>query len=177
MARKADGGMFVPEAEQPYKIPDNWRWVKLAYPTTIIMGQSPEGDATTNDNSFLPLIGGAADMGELYPNATRYTKQPTKISRADDVILCVRATLGRPIYSDGNYCLGRGVAAIRPVLGTNKFYRYLLICFEQYLIDMLPGQHLRKAAILYRAFTGELTEQWRKHNGISLDSLEKATLS
>ena len=35
---------------------------------------------------------------------------------------------------------------------------------------VLDGYELRKAAILHRAFTGELTEQWRKDNGISLDS-------
>ena len=52
-------------------------------------------------------------MGEELPNISRYTSEPTKLSKRDDVIVCIRATLGRPIFSDGIYCLGRGVAGIR----------------------------------------------------------------
>ena len=34
---------------------------------------------------------------------------------------------------------------------------------------VLDGYELRKAAILYRAFTGELTAEWRKNKGLRLD--------
>lgn len=34
----------------------------------------------------------------------------------------------------------------------------------------------RKSAILYQAFTGELTTKWREQNGVSLDSWEETTL-
>ena len=34
----------------------------------------------------------------------------------------------------------------------------------------------RKAAILHKAFTGELTSKWREENGVSLDSWEETTL-
>ena len=78
-------------------------------------------------------------MGELLPIVTRYTKVPTKLSQADDVIICVRATLGRPIYSDGEYCLGRGVAAIRSNILTKEFIRYYLLRNEQYLYDNAAG--------------------------------------
>lgn len=212
---------LVPDWEQPYKLPENWCWVTLANVSEIIMGQSPSGIDTTDDNSYLPLIGGAADMGALYPDATRYTKVPTKISTEKDIILCIRATLGKPIYSNGKYCLGRGVAAIRPIIGTREFYRYFFLNFEQYLYDNATGTtfaqvnsltlqgmpfplpplaeqqrivdrieslfskldeakeksqavvdsfETRKAAILHKAFTGELTAQWRNKHGVSLKS-------
>lgn len=207
--------------EQPYQVPENWVWITLEYVAQIIMGQSPVGDATTDDNSYTPLIGGAADMGVLYPAATRYTKVPTKVSTAQDIIICIRATLGRPIFSDGEYCLGRGVAAVRPHLGTKAFFRYFFLNFEQYLYDCATGttfaqvssqtlqkmpfplpplaeqqriaeqiEHLfskldeakekaqavvdgfetRKATILHKAFTGELTAQWRRIHSIPLQS-------
>ena len=35
---------------------------------------------------------------------------------------------------------------------------------------VVEGFELRKSAILHKAFTGELTEQWRKENGVGLDS-------
>ena len=212
---------LVPDVEQPYRVPDNWCWTYLGLISDIIMGQSPDGTATTDDPSFMPLVGGAADMGDLYPKATRYTKVPTKVSKTDDIILCIRATLGRPIYSDREYCLGRGVAAIRSDTNVKEFIRLGLVCFEQYLYDnatgttfaqvsspilkkmpfplaplyeqqrivdrieslfakldeakekaqaVVDGFEDRKAAILHKAFTGELTEEWRRDNSISKGS-------
>ena len=38
--------------------------------------------------------------------------------------------------------------------------------------QVLDGAEMRKAAILHKAFTGELTKTWRKENGISEDSWE-----
>jgi len=89
---------LVPRNEQPYSIPENWVWTRLGEIATINMGQSPKGDDTTTDNSFIGLIGGASDMGILYPNVHRYTKVPTKLSTPNDVIVSIRATLGRPIF-------------------------------------------------------------------------------
>lgn len=87
-------------------------------------------------------------MGELFPLITRYTKKPTKLSEKDDVIICIRATLGKPIFSDGEYCLGRGVAALCPRLVIKNFLRYALINFEQYFCekatDSTFSQVLRK---------------------------------
>lgn len=38
--------------------------------------------------------------------------------------------------------------------------------------QVLDGAEMRKAAILHKAFAGELTQNWRKENGISEDSWE-----
>lgn len=218
---------LVPEAEQSYKIPANWCWTRLGNVTNIIMGQSPNGGSITENEKDTPLIGGAADMGEKYPEIKRYTNKPTKISSDEDLIICVRATLGKPIFSDGRYCLGRGVAAIRPLVGSRKLYKYFFLNFEQYLFDnatgttfaqvnsnilqkmplalpplaeqqriverieslfakldeakenmqnVLDGFETRKAAILHKAFTGELTANWRKQHDVSIDSWEEKKL-
>ena len=207
--------------------PANWRWEKLENVAEIIMGQSPKGDSTTTDSKYTPLIGGAADIGELFPKISRYTKTPTKLSSSDDIIICVRATLGKPIFSNGVYCLGRGVAAIRPRVTLKEFLRYAFINFEQYLYENavgstflqipstklknfpipLPplaeqkriaalldslfekldaakaivqkisdGYELRRAAILHRAFTGRLTENFRAGHGLTLDDWQEKTL-
>lgn len=215
---------LVPEAEQSYKIPANWCWTRLGNVTNIIMGQSPNGGSITENEKDTPLIGGAADMGEKYPEIKRYTNKPTKISSDEDLIICVRATLGKPIFSDGRYCLGRGVAAIRPLVGSRKLYKYFFLNFEQYLFDNATGTtfaqvnsnilqkmplalpplaeqqriverieslfakldeakenlqnvldafETRKAAIFHKAFTGELTANWRKQHGVSMESWEE----
>lgn len=41
---------------------------------------------------------------------------------------------------------------------------------------VVDGFELRKSAILHKAFTGELTERWRKEHGVGLDSWKQAIL-
>lgn len=41
---------------------------------------------------------------------------------------------------------------------------------------IIDGFELRKAAIFHKAFTGELTERWRKMHGVGMDSWENRTL-
>ena len=135
--------------------------------------------------------------------------------------------MGKPVYSDKEYCLGRGVAAIRPCIGDRSFYKYFFDTFEQYLYnnatgttfvqissqilqkmplplpplpeqqrivdrieslfakldeakqkaqDTLDSFETRKAAILHKAFTGELTAQWRKGHGVGMESWENKEL-
>ena len=130
---------LVPREEWPYEVPKNWCWVRLGSIAHVIMGQSPSGKMTTYDSSYTPLIGGAADMGEMYPRINRYTKSVTKLSEIDDLILCIRATLGRPIFADAKYCLGRGVAAIRSDIISKEFLRYYFLCSENYLYENATG--------------------------------------
>ena len=130
---------LVPKEEQPYKIPSNWCWTYVSNVMNIVMGQSPKGIDTTQNISDIPLIGGASDMGNLYPIVNKYTKKPTKLSKENDVILSIRATLGRPIFSDGVYCLGRGVAGVSSNYLSKEFIRYYYICFESVLYSNATG--------------------------------------
>lgn len=130
---------LAPKEEQPYKIPNNWCWTYVSNVMNIVMGQSPKGVDTTQTVSDIPLIGGASDMGDLYPRVNKYTKKATKLSKEDDIILSIRATLGRPIFSDGVYCLGRGVAGISSNYLSKEFIRYYYICFESSLYSNATG--------------------------------------
>ena len=42
--------------------------------------------------------------------------------------------------------------------------------------DALDGFEARKAAILHKAFTGELTAQWRKEHGVGMESWKNSTV-
>ncbi|MDQ0771493.1 type I restriction enzyme S subunit [Pseudarthrobacter defluvii] len=79
---------------------------------SIIMGQAPSGD-TYSATQGVPLIAGAGDFSRGVLSPKKYTSQPTKLSRAGDVVLSIRASIGDKVWSDGEYCLGRGVAALR----------------------------------------------------------------
>lgn len=97
------------------ELPRGWAITTMGDVIFIEMGQSPDGSATNTTGDGLPLIGGASDLDENLPRPTRYTSTPTKVSEIGDLILCVRATIGKLNYADNRYCLGRGVAGLRPI--------------------------------------------------------------
>jgi type I restriction enzyme S subunit len=83
----------------------------------IIMGQSPDGSSYNTSGEGVPLINGPV---EFSPDAfgktvrTKYTTQPAKYCKENDLILCVRgSTTGRMNIAGFDACIGRGVAAIR----------------------------------------------------------------
>jgi type I restriction enzyme S subunit len=78
------------------------------------MGQAPDGTSYNGLGNGLPLIAGAGDFGPHTPSPKKFTSQPTKVSNPGDIILCIRATIGDLNWSDKTYCLGRGVAGLRP---------------------------------------------------------------
>jgi type I restriction enzyme, S subunit len=103
-----------------------WGVSTVADVALLEMGQSPDGQATNTDGKGIPLIGGAADYKEGRIEASRYTTEPRKVCREGDLILCIRATIGKVAVADKPYCLGRGVAGLRPSKVTPDFLRYFL---------------------------------------------------
>ncbi|WP_142395275.1 restriction endonuclease subunit S [Mycobacterium avium] len=87
--------------------------VELGEICTITMGQAPRGDSYNDSQCGLPLIAGAGDFAGALPSPKKYTTAPSKISRAGDIILGIRASIGDRVWSDREYCLGRGVAGLR----------------------------------------------------------------
>ena len=91
---------------------------KLDDQATIIMGQSPPGDSYNKEGKGAPLLNGPTEFGPLHPMEKQWTTSPTKFCQAGDVLFCVRgATAGRINVADKEYCLGRGLAAIRAKSG------------------------------------------------------------
>ena len=133
--------MLVNEDEIPYKIPENWAWTRLGEVVTVTMGQSPKGESVSKDfiENGYGLIGGPSDMGKNFPDISRYTTLPTKVSEKGDVILSVRATLGKTIFSDGEYCLGRGVCSLRSKIVDKKILRLYFNNIEKYLYSIGTG--------------------------------------
>jgi len=95
----------------------NAQLVPLGDIAKIDMGQAPKGDSYNELGDGVPLIAGASDFGSINPTPSRFTNAPTKVSQIGDVIVCIRATIGDLNYSDRQYCLGRGVAGLRPKNG------------------------------------------------------------
>lgn len=99
----------------PVKNEKGWEVKKLSELSEIIMGQSPSGDTYNENGHGEPLLNGPTEFGETYPKEKQWTTAPTKFCKENDILFCVRgATAGRMNIADKPYCIGRGLAAIRP---------------------------------------------------------------
>jgi type I restriction enzyme S subunit len=78
----------------------------------VTMGQSPKGNTYNNDGNGVPLLNGPTEFGQHHPTEKQWTTAPTKLCKAGDILLCVRATIGRMNWADKEYCIGRGLAAL-----------------------------------------------------------------
>ena len=101
--------------------------VRLDSVCDVIMGQAPSGEAYNLEGKGWHLIAGAGDFGAVHPAPKKFTTEASKLSKPGDIILGIRATIGEKVLSDGEYCLGRGVAALRanPKLESRFLWHWL----------------------------------------------------
>lgn len=95
-----------------------WRLIPLGEAVEIIMGQSPPGSKVNKEKTGLPLLNGPTEFDRDpngHPAPVQWTADVTKVAKPGDLLLCVRgATTGRRNWADRDYCIGRGLAALRP---------------------------------------------------------------
>lgn len=122
------------------QLPKGWEKTTLGEISIVKMGQSPNGKSYNKEKEGYLLIGGASDLGNIYPSPKQYTNEATKLSKTNDIIICIRATIGRLNLSDKVYCLGRGVAGIEVNANVEaKFIWYSLMNSEAYLLKNSTG--------------------------------------
>ena len=90
-----------------------WEKKKLGDVVDITMGQSPDGETYSDKPNKYILIQGNADLknGWVFPRI--WTSQMTKVCKAGDLIMSVRAPAGAMGKTAFNAVIGRGVAAIK----------------------------------------------------------------
>jgi type I restriction enzyme S subunit len=105
---------LIPDQLDDAGKPEKWEMGRLEDLAEIAMGASPDGSTYNDRGEGVPLVNGPAEYGDFFLRRIKWTTAPNKLSRRGDLIICVRgSTTGRHVFSDGEYCLGRGVAAIR----------------------------------------------------------------
>ncbi len=113
-----------------------WEAKKLGEITEVVMGQSPVGNSYNRDGNGYPLINGPTEFTDKHPIKIQWTSQPTKICKKNDILLCVRgSSTGRINIANDDYCIGRGVAAIRAKNGLDA--RYITFQVDRAVIDIL----------------------------------------
>jgi type I restriction enzyme, S subunit len=109
-------------------LPAGWLRAPLIEISEIIMGQSPPSISYNLEGRGLAFFQGKSEFQSLYPKPVKYCDQPNKIAQAGDILLSVRAPVGPTNLCKEVSCIGRGLAAIRPIPVTSS--RYLLHYFR-----------------------------------------------
>lgn len=223
---------LVPENEQPYKVPENWCWMRGRAFLKPMETKRPEGevfhyiDIDSIDNKRQQVT---------EPKNLQVKDAPSRASRklrtGDTVFSMVRPYLMNIAYIDetiSNSIASTGFYVCTPAENVNSLYLYYLMTSpytvdglnrymkgdnspsirkddienyaypipslpeQQRIVDRIEGLfakldeakqkaqdaldsfETRKAAILHKAFTGELTAQWRKEHGVGMESWKKS---
>ena len=104
-------------------IPKDWEAFPLEVIADVIMGQSPSGNTYNKSGNGIALINGPTEFTKVHPVKVQWTTQPTKVCQKGDLLICVRgSSTGRMNVSNDEYCIGRGVAAIRANYKSDTVY-------------------------------------------------------
>ncbi|MDP4565476.1 restriction endonuclease subunit S [Bacillus safensis] len=209
---------LVQEEKQPYKVPKNWKWVKMGSVITLISGRDLSTKLCNSEEKGIPYIMGASNIVDNQLDVERWIETPTVIGVRGDILVSVKGTVGKVIIQElDKVHLSRQIMALRSkdtVL--NKFLYLYIQTYVEKLKEaakgIIPGIsrddilnapfpllplneqkriadkverllskiekakqlieeaketfELRRAAILDKAFRGELTRKWREENGI-----------
>lgn len=107
--------------------PEDWMFEKLSQTCNLIMGQSPPGSSYNEKGEGFPFLQGKAEFSHKSPKHNKFTTKPLKISPEGSTLMSVRAPVGDVNFSDREYCIGRGLAAIKLKNGDNTFLYYCLL--------------------------------------------------
>ena len=135
---KSSGGEM--EGTELGEVPVGWRVGELNEISTLMMGLSPQSASYNDIGEGFPLLNGAADFSGKIISPKKYTSKPTRICQKDDLLFCIRATIGNITFSNNQYCLGRGVASLTPKDSIYKEFIYFQLNYSlNYLISRATG--------------------------------------
>lgn len=213
---------LVLKEEQPFKIPNNWLWVRTKSTNEIVTGSTPPKKQSEYYGGDFPFVKPAdLDQGNQVIEASEYlSEKGAKVSRKipkDSTMVCCIGSIGKTGYSTIECTTNQQINSLVPnqeivnpkfnyyqVLGQtyqNELWKrssattvsiinkgkmsiipYVLppLCEQKRIaekVERLLGKideakrlideaketfELRQAAILDKAFRGELTEKWRE---------------
>ncbi len=130
----------VSQHEASFEVPQSWMWIRLGNLYHLEMGQSPSSQFYNQNGDGLPFYQGKADFGDRFPTVRYWCTKPTKLADKGDVLLSVRAPIGPTNIAMERCCIGRGLAALRPLVGMpTEYLLWTLRAFEEQLDGMGTG--------------------------------------
>jgi len=108
------------------EIPERWEVASVDDEFDLTMGQSPPGDTYNETGDGLPFYQGRADFESRFPKRRVYCTAPTRLAKAGDTLISVRAPVGDINMAGEDCAIGRGVAAARHKSGSRSFtYQFM----------------------------------------------------
>ncbi len=101
-------------------VPDGWTKATLGGVSTVVMGQSPESKHYNEEGLGLPFHQGVRDFGLRFPTTRVYCSGPGRIAEEGDILVSVRAPVGRLNIAPTKMVIGRGLSAIRAKVGNQS---------------------------------------------------------
>ena len=114
------------EGSELGEIPRGWMVGCVDDEFVLTMGQSPPGDTYNEAGEGLPFYQGCTDFGFRFPTHRVYCTAPTRLAKAGDTLISVRAPVGDINMASEDCAIGRGVAAARHKTGS-RAYTYLFM--------------------------------------------------
>lgn len=94
-------------------IPEGWEVSTLAAIADITMGQSPKSEFYNDEGFGKPFHQGVTDFGAHFPSTRKWCSADGRSAAAGDILISVRAPVGRINIADVDITIGRGLSAIR----------------------------------------------------------------
>jgi type I restriction enzyme S subunit len=128
---KSSGGIMVYNEELKREIPEGWENGVLSDIANITMGQSPSGSSYNEEGVGTVFYQGSTDFGLRFPTVRKYTTEPSRMAKENDVLLSVRAPVGTLNQAIKECCIGRGLAALSEKDGSISFLWSQMGYFKQ----------------------------------------------
>ena len=138
--------------------PLGWHWGRLSEIADIVAGQSPSGEFYNEDGIGTPMLNGPTEFTDLHPIPVQFTTKVTKLCQIGDILFTVRgSSTGRMNIADQEYCIGRGIAAIRAKEGSDiDFIYYTLVTISEKILAEAKGA----GTTFPNVSRGELLKKW-----------------
>lgn len=138
--------------------PVGWHWGRLSEIADIVAGQSPSGEFYNEDGIGTPMLNGPTEFTDLHPIPVQFTTKVTKLCQIGDILFTVRgSSTGRMNIADQEYCIGRGIAAIRAKEGSDiDFIYYTLVTISEKILAEAKGA----GTTFPNVSRGELLKKW-----------------
>jgi type I restriction enzyme S subunit len=94
-------------------IPEGWSVAALEGVADITMGQSPSSEFYNSEGVGKPFHQGVADFGSHFPSTRKWCSIDGRSASEGDVLISVRAPVGRINVADTDITIGRGLSALR----------------------------------------------------------------
>lgn len=107
-------------------IPKGWEIGNLNDICNIVMGQSPKSEFYNLQKDGMPFHQGVSNFGERYLVHEVYSTKGLRKANLGDILVSVRAPVGRINIADTELIIGRGLAALSSKTNTNSFLYYTL---------------------------------------------------